>query len=107
MSPAPRWCLTTSRKRAGLRPRPFSTHCVARERISGQEKRYEVPASKNIPPEFFTVPEVADLLRTSVKAIYSMVERGQLPGVIRIGRRVLVNRCELIDWLDQKSASSP
>lgn len=36
--------------------------------------------------------EVAVALRTSVKAIYSMNERGQLPGVVRIGRRILVKR---------------
>ena len=46
------------------------------------------------------------LLRTSRRAIYAMVERNQLPGVARIGRRVLVRRADLIDWLDQKSALS-
>ena len=54
-----------------------------------------------------TVVEVADLLRTSPKAIYSMIERAHLPGVRRIGRRVLVKRSELLDWLDRKCASSP
>jgi excisionase family DNA binding protein len=49
------------------------------------------------------VPEVAALLRTSQKAIYSMIERGLLPGVVRIGRRVLVDEQELLDSLRQKS----
>ena len=58
-------------------------------------------------PMFLTVPEVARLLRTTVKAIYLMVERRQLPGVTRVGRRVLL-RCDvLLDWLSQESASSP
>ena len=35
-------------------------------------------------------------VRTSPKAIYAMVERGQLPGVIKIGRRVLVSRESLL-----------
>jgi hypothetical protein len=35
-----------------------------------------------------------------------MVERRQLPGVVRIGRRVLVRADELLHWLEQKSASS-
>ena len=39
-----------------------------------------------------TADEVAALLRTSRKAIYAMAERGLLPGVIRIGRRLLVRR---------------
>jgi hypothetical protein len=32
-----------------------------------------------------------------------MVERQQLPGVVRIGRRVLVREDVLLDWLRQKS----
>lgn len=55
---------------------------------------------------FLTVPEVGVMLRTSPKAIYSMVERGQLPGVVRLGRRVLVRRSELLDFLDHNSTSS-
>jgi len=53
-----------------------------------------------------TVSEVADVLRTSQKAIYAMIERGQLPGVRRIGRRVLVRRADLLHWLDHNCASS-
>jgi excisionase family DNA binding protein len=53
-----------------------------------------------------TVDDVADLLRTTRRAVYAMVERRQLPGIVRIGRRVLVRADELLHWLDQKSASS-
>jgi excisionase family DNA binding protein len=58
-------------------------------------------------PRLLTAKDVADLLRTSKSAIYSMIERLQLPGVVRIGRRVLVREDVLLDWLGQKSASSP
>ena len=57
-------------------------------------------------PILLTVDEAASLLRTSRRAIYAMVERRQLPGVTRIGRRLLFRRVELLDWLDQKSALS-
>ena len=40
------------------------------------------------------------------KATYAMIARGQLPGVIRIGRRVLVRADKLVDWLDQKRVPS-
>lgn len=53
-----------------------------------------------------TPTEVATLLRTSRKAVYAMVERLQLPGVVRIGRRVLVREDVLLDWLRQKSTPS-
>jgi hypothetical protein len=35
------------------------------------------------------------------------LERRQLPGVTRIGRRVLFRSADLLDWLDQKRAPSP
>ena len=57
-------------------------------------------------PVLLTADETAALLRTSRKAVYAMVERGQLPGVTRIGRRVLIRREALIDWLDQKRTPS-
>ena len=58
-------------------------------------------------PMFLTVDEAADLLRTTRRAIYAMVERGQLPGVIRVRRRVLIRRDALLHWLEQKSAPLP
>ena len=57
-------------------------------------------------PQFLMVDEVAALLRTSRKAIYAMVERGQLPGVTRVRRRLLVRTEELVDWLNQKRTPS-
>jgi excisionase family DNA binding protein len=60
----------------------------------------------NPTPFLQTVDQVATLLCTSRKAIYVMVERGQLPGVTRIGRRMLFRSDILLDWLRQKSAPS-
>ena len=57
-------------------------------------------------PMLLTVDDAADLLRTTKQAIYAMIERRQLPGVIRIGRRVLFRSDALLHWLHQKSASS-
>lgn len=53
-----------------------------------------------------TVPEVANLLRTSPRGVYAMVERHQLPGVVRLRRRVLFRTEALLDWLHQKSSPS-
>ena len=58
-------------------------------------------------PVLFTVDEAADLLRTTRRAIYAMIERRQLPGVIRVRRRVLLRADDLLDWLNQKRAPSP
>ena len=58
-------------------------------------------------PMLLTVDEAADMLRTTRRAIYAMIARRQLPGVIRIRRRVLLRADDLLHWLDQKRASSP
>jgi hypothetical protein len=57
-------------------------------------------------PVLLTVPETASLLRTTVKAVYAMVERRQLAGVVRLGRRVLFRSEVLLNSLDQSRASS-
>ena len=57
-------------------------------------------------PALLTSGEVAALLRTTRRAVYAMVERGQLPGVVRLGRRVLFRQDAMLDFLRQKSAPS-
>ena len=49
-------------------------------------------------PMFLTPCEAARLLRTSKGAIYCLVKRREIP-VIRIGRRLLFDREELLRWL--------
>ena len=58
-------------------------------------------------PLLLTVVETAALLRTTRKAVYAMIERGLLPGVTRIGRRVLIRSADLLDFLDHNRAPSP
>ena len=58
-------------------------------------------------PLLLTVIETATLLRTTRKAVYAMIERGLMPGVTRIGRRVLVRSEDLLKFLDHNRAPSP
>ena len=64
------------------------------------------PVTPQNVPALLTSAEVAKLLRTTRRAVYIMVERGQLPGVVRLGRRVLVRQDAMLDFLRQKSAPS-
>jgi excisionase family DNA binding protein len=57
-------------------------------------------------PILLTAEEAASLLRTTRRAIYAMVERGQLPGVVRVRRRVLLKSDAPLHWLEQKCAPS-
>ena len=57
-------------------------------------------------PFLLTAADMADLLRTTPKAIYAMADRGQLPGITRIGRRLLFRRDDLLEWLDRSRAPS-
>lgn len=68
--------------------------------------RVLAPDTPTHQPMLLTPDEVALLLRTTRKAVYAMVERGLLPGVTRVGRRVLIRAEVLLDWLRQKSAPS-
>lgn len=72
----------------------------------------QVPSSKKIPvseslPVLLTPDEVAGLLRTSRRAIYAMAGRGQLPGQVRLGRRLLFRREALVEFLSESSVASP
>jgi excisionase family DNA binding protein len=71
------------------------------------ESREESPLQMRALPVLLTVDEAADLLRTTRRAIYAMVERRQLPGVVRLRRRVLLRADDLLHWLEQKCAPSP
>ena len=71
------------------------------------DEQPSVARSGHTLPMLLTVDEAATLLRTTRRAIYAMIERRQLPGVIRIRRRVLFRANDLLDWLDQKRAPSP
>ena len=58
-------------------------------------------------PLLLTPGETAEVLRTTRKGVYSKIARHQLPGVTRLGRRVLIRRDDLLDWLDRSRTPSP
>ncbi|PRP90662.1 Helix-turn-helix domain protein [Enhygromyxa salina] len=53
-------------------------------------------------PYLLCADEVANLLRITRKAVYCMVDRGQLPGVTKIGRRVRFHRDSILTWLERQ-----
>ena len=65
-----------------------------------------IPQPSDQLPTLLTVDEAAAFLRKTRHAVYSMVERRQIPGVIRLHRRLLFRADELLHWIDQKRAPS-
>jgi excisionase family DNA binding protein len=47
------------------------------------------------PPLVYRVDEVAELLGCGKSTVYDAIARGELPGVLRLGRRVLVSKAAL------------
>jgi excisionase family DNA binding protein len=50
-------------------------------------------------PLLLQAEEVAAILRVSRKAVYTMAERGEIPGVTKLGRRIRFRRDALEAWL--------
>ncbi len=57
-------------------------------------------------PLLLTADEVADLLRSTRKSIYEQARKGRLPGVTRIGRKLLFRRDRLLQWVRESSVPS-
>ena len=73
--------------------------------VVGRPRERTVTGSRDLPP-LLTPDEVAALLRTTRRGIYSMTERGLVPGVVRIGRRLLFRTDDLTRWLGLSSEES-
>jgi excisionase family DNA binding protein len=108
---------TANRRRDDRRQRYVMPHLGERRTARNGRRRTDgVPRSRpglarpalRQPPVPFllTVDEVAEALRTTRKAVYALIERRHLPGVVRVRRRILVRQAVLLQWLQEKGAPS-
>ena len=54
-------------------------------------------------PYLLTADDVAALLRITRKAVYCMVNRGEIPGVKKVGRRVRFLRDVVLAWIAEEN----
>jgi excisionase family DNA binding protein len=78
-------------------PRPFAAPPDC-ETLSPMARRSSLPGFEDL-PLLLQAEEVAAILRVSRKALYAMVERGEIPGVTKLGRRIRFCRDALEAWL--------
>ncbi|MEX1365602.1 MAG: helix-turn-helix domain-containing protein [Nannocystaceae bacterium] len=103
ITPGPR---TKTPRRAPTQPRRHPPATVAGQRPAANDPGSSLRSASAELPRLLTIDEVAELLRTTRTAIYTKIRRGALPGVIRLSRRLLVDRGQLLQWLDQQRAVS-
>ena len=60
----------------------------------------EMPPEDGL-PAVMTVDEVARLLRVNPKTVYEAVDRGEIPGVRRVGRVIRMSRDVVLRWLTE------
>lgn len=78
---------------------------VVKELVQAQVVAAPPPAARPLLREFLTVDETAELLRTTPGAIRARAGRGQVPGLVRDGRRLLVRRDALLRALERRAPS--
>ena len=57
-------------------------------------------------PVLWKAEDVAAFLGVSRDSVYQMVSRGQIPGVVHIGRRLRFDRQTVLDWIRHAPSSS-
>jgi excisionase family DNA binding protein len=71
-----------------------------------QVEKEESSMQKNVAKEWISLKEMQELLNIGSTKAYELVASGSIPGVIKIGRVIRINRRELDDWLQQQSISA-
>jgi excisionase family DNA binding protein len=56
-------------------------------------------ASQSAEFTFLSVDEAAELLRVNRNSLYESVKRGEVPGVVKVGRTIRIRRAALLSGL--------
>lgn len=70
------------------------------------ERMIATSSSTAVSP-LMTPDELASWLHCTRRAVYDRVYRGQLPGPVRVGRRLYFLRDRVLIWLREATAPSP
>ena len=70
------------------------------------ERMIATSSSTAVSP-LMTPDELASWLHCTRRAVYDRIYRGQLPGPVRVGRRLYFLRDRVLIWLREATAPSP
>jgi excisionase family DNA binding protein len=56
--------------------------------------------------DVLTVDEAAAFLRVNRKTLYAAIQKGEVPGVVRIGKTIRLSRAALLDWFRVSAGSA-
>jgi excisionase family DNA binding protein len=59
------------------------------------------------PSEVLTVDEAAAILRVNRKTVYDSINRGEVPGVLRLGKTIRLSRAALLSWVRGSAEPAP
>jgi excisionase family DNA binding protein len=68
----------------------------------GRPKSKDVVVSSN----YMTVKELSKLLKISVSHIYTMTSKKSIPHIKLLGKKVLFDKDEILNWLKSKKVSA-
>ena len=61
-----------------------------------------------MPTKFIRRPEVENLVQLSRSTIYLMIQRGEFPAPVKLGRRAVAWRAEDVeDWIQRRERGEP
>ena len=70
----------------------------------GRPKKASVPTP--IKSDYMDVNEVATYLKMSTSHIYTLTSKRQIPHIKVLGKKVLFDKTEILDWLKSKKVST-
>jgi excisionase family DNA binding protein len=79
-------------------PRPFAAPLECGTLNAMARRIATLPGFENL-PLLLKVDEVAGLLRVTKRSIYTMVDRGQIPGITKLGGRLRFRRDAIEAWI--------
>ena len=65
----------------------------------------KVAKKETIKSDYFTVTELANYLKMSVSHVYSLTSKKEIPHIKVLGKKLLFEKSEILNWLKLKKVS--